>query len=115
MKEQESSYRQVALKFATALQKGRFEEARAYLSTALRQKWTQSLLQETYEEMVGYFEIPPDTVSVDIVDTEMPRIEPGSAWVYVSIVGERNAEAVTVIVGNEDNTYLIQDLEWGRP
>ena len=65
--------------------------------------------------MVEYFEIPPNELSVDSVDTEMLSIKADSAWVYVSIIGEGNSEAVTVVVSNEDGRHLIQKLEWGRP
>jgi hypothetical protein len=52
---------------------------------------------------------------VDVVDMTMPNMKPDSAWVYASIIGEDNGEAVTVIVSNENEKYLIQELEWGRP
>ena len=58
MEDQKTSYGQVALKFSTALLNGQFEEAHALLSASIREEWTPSLLQETYEEMVEYFEIP---------------------------------------------------------
>lgn len=115
MQAQETPYGQVALKFSTALLNGQFEEAHALLGASLRGEWTPFLLQKTYEEMVEYFEIPPNEVSVDSVDTEMIGIKPDSAWVYVSIIGEGNSEAVIVVVSNEDGRYLIQELEWGRP
>ena len=85
------------------------------MSASIREEWTPSLLQETYEEMVEYFEIPPNELSVDSVDTEMLSIKADSAWVYVSIIGEGNSEAVTVVVSNEDGRHLIQKLERGRP
>lgn len=115
MEDQKTSYGQVALKFSTALLNGQFEEAHALLSASIREEWTPSLLQETYEEMVEYFEIPPNELSVDSVDTEMLSIKADSAWVYVSIIGEGNSEAVTVVVSNEDGRHLIQKLERGRP
>ena len=52
---------------------------------------------------------------MDSVDTEMLSIKADSAWVYVSIIGEGNSEAVTVVVSNEDGRHLIQKLERGRP
>ena len=54
-------------------------------------------------------------VSVDVIDLELPNREIDSAWIYVSIIGEGDGEAVTVIVSNENGRYLIQELEWGRP
>ena len=115
MEDQESPYGQVALKFSTELLNGQFEEAYTFLGASIREEWTPSLLQETYEEMVEYFYIPPNEVSVEVVDTQMLGIKSDTAWVYVSIFGEGNAEAVTVIVSNEHGRYLIQELEWGRP
>jgi hypothetical protein len=115
MQELETEYGQVALKFATALLNGDFEEAYSFLGSTLCIDWTPVLLQETYEEMVKYFHIPPGEVSVDVVDTTMPNMKPDSAWVYVSIIGEGNGEAITVIVTNENGRCLIQELEWGRP
>jgi hypothetical protein len=111
MKELETPYGQVALKFAIALLNGDFEDAHSFLGSAIRDEWTPVLLQETYKKMVEHFYIPPTEVSVDVVDT----IEPDSAWVYVSFFAEGNAEAVTVIIDNENDKYLIQELEWGRP
>lgn len=108
-------YEQVALKFTSALLNGNFKEAHSFLGSALCDDWTPDLLEETYINMVEYFHIPPSEISVDVVDTTMPNIKPDSAWVYVSIIGEGNIEAVTVVIGHEDDKYLIQELEWGRP
>lgn len=115
MEDQETPYGQVALQFSTALLNSQFDEAHALLSASIREEWPPSVLQETYESMVEYFEIPPNQVEVQAVDTEMPYLKSDSAWVYVSIIGEGNGEAVTVIVGNEYGRYFIQAIEWGRP
>lgn len=115
MEDQETPYGHVALKFSTALLNGQFDEAHALLSASIREEWNPSVLQETYESMVEYFEMPPNEVEVQGIDTEMPYLKSDSAWVYVSIIGEGNGEAVTVIVGNEYGRYLIQDIQWGRP
>lgn len=112
-KELEAPYGQVALKFSMALLNGQFEKAYSYLGFSIRDKWTPSILQETYGEMVNYFK--PYTVSVDVIDITLPYRETDSAWIYVSIIGEGDGEAVTVIVRNENGRYLIQNLEWGRP
>ena len=114
MEDQETPYGQVALKFSTDLLNRQFEEAHSLLGTPICSDWTPSLLQKTYEEMIEYFEIPPNEVSVDVVDESLAT-KADSAWVYVSIIGEGNAEAVTIIVSNEQGRYLIQELEWGRP
>jgi hypothetical protein len=109
MEDRETPYGQVALEFAIALVTGK------YLSSALRKEWTPDILQGTYLEMIEYFQSSPNKISLEVVDTSSPYAESDRGWVYVSINEDGNGEAVTVIVGNEDGKYLIQELEWGRP
>jgi hypothetical protein len=115
MEDQETPYRQIALKFSTALLKGEFEEAYSFLGSTLREIWTPTLLQETYEGMIEYFEMPPDEIEVILIDTEVTDNQAGKASFYVSIHGESGAEAVIPMVVNENGKYSIQELEWGRP
>jgi hypothetical protein len=115
MEDRETPYGQVALEFAIALVTGKFKEAHFYLSSALRKEWTPNILQGTYLEMIEYFQSSPNKISLEVVDTSSPYAESDRGWVYVSINEDGNSEAVTVIVGNEDGKYLIQELEWGRP
>jgi hypothetical protein len=115
VQELETPYGQVGLKFSTALLNGEFEEAHSLLGSTICNNWNPALLQETYEGMVEYFEIPPREVLVEIVDTTMPNMKPDSAWIYVSICGLGDGEALTVVVSKENDEYLIQELEWGRP
>ena len=115
MEERETPYGQVALEFAIALVSGEFEDAHCHLPSALRKELTPDILQGTYLEMIEYFQSSPNEISLDVVDTSSPYAESDRGWVYVSINEDGNSEAVTVIIGNEDNKYLIQELEWGRP
>lgn len=113
--ELETPYCQVALKFSLALLNHQYEKAHSYLGSTICDEWPPSLLKETYEKMVDYFEIPASAMSVDSVETDLPNNGSDSAMVYVSVVGEVNTEAVIVVVANESGNYLIQELEWGRP
>jgi hypothetical protein len=115
MTHQETSYRETAFNFATSLINGQSEDAYFLLGFSIRDQWNPSLIQETYQKMVEYFHEPANSISVDIVDTELPNIPPNSGWVYVSIFGEGNCEAVTLIISQEDDKFLIQSIEWGRP
>lgn len=81
--ELEMPYGQVALKFAMALLNSQFEEAHSYLGISICDKWTPSILHETYGEMINYFD--PYVVSVNGIDIELPNYETDSAWIYVSI------------------------------
>jgi hypothetical protein len=110
----ETPYGQVALKFSTALLNGKFEEAHSCLGSTICNNWTPTLLQQTYEGMVEYFEIPPREVLVILFDTTMPNMEPESAWIYVSICGVGDGEGIAMVIGKEKDRYLIQGLEWGR-
>ncbi|MBD2490819.1 hypothetical protein [Aulosira sp. FACHB-615] len=113
--ELETPYGQVALNFSLALLNHQYEKAHSYLGSAICDEWTPSLLKETYEGMVDYFEISASAMSIDSVETHLPDNDSDSAMVYVSVIGEVNTEAVIVVVANESGNYLIQKLEWGRP
>ena len=104
---------QVALKFSIALLNKSFDEAHSLLGSAICDEWPPHFLQQTYEEMVEYFEVI--SISVDSVEVDLPKPDADNAMVYVSIVGEGDVEAVTVIVENENGNHVIQDIEWGRP
>lgn len=104
-----------AFNFANSLINGQFADAYFMFGDSIRNQWNPSLIEETYDKMVEYFHEPANMISVDIVDTELPNIPLNSGWVYVSIFGEGNCEAVTLIISKEDDKYLIQNIEWGRP
>jgi hypothetical protein len=115
MKHQETPYWQVAFQFSQALLNGQFPAAYSLLGSSICNQWNPSLLRHSYENMIEYFQTPPNEIAVEIVDTQLLANMPGSAWVYVSIIGDGDLEAVTLIIGNEDDKYLIQNIEWGRP
>jgi hypothetical protein len=115
MEERETPYGNVAMEFVIALVTGKFENAHFHLSSALRKEWTPDILQDTYSEMIEYFQSSPNEISLEVVDTSSPYAESDRGWVYIAINEDGNGEAVTVIVGNEDGKYLIQELEWRRP
>jgi hypothetical protein len=62
--------------------------------------------------MVEYFgDLPVNYISIGVVDTSLPD----DRWVYVEIACDGCAEAITVTIEVENEDYLIQKIEWGRP
>jgi hypothetical protein len=116
LENEKTVHSQTALRFATALVNEFFDDAYILLSSTLCDEWSPELLRKTYEEMVEYFHVPPNWISVDIVDTESLGAEfQDGGWVYVSIACDSGVEAVTVIISVENGKYVIQEIEWGRP
>jgi hypothetical protein len=116
LEDEQTTHGQIALRFATALVNGKFDDAYILLSSSLRDKWSLELLHETYAQMVDYFQMVPNWISVDVVDTESLGTEfQDGGWVYVSIASDAHVEAVAVIVSSENGKYVIQGIEWGRP
>ena len=113
--ELETPYGQVALAFSVALLNRQYQKAYALLGSEVCQSWPPALLQQSYEEMVDYFDYPANEVSIESVETDLPDPDSDSAMVYVSVMGKGNVEAVVMIVANEAGQYRIQDLEMGRP
>ena len=112
LEDQKTPYGQVALTFATALVNGKFEDAYSLLSRSIQDDWPPQLLKDTYEEMVEYFgDLPVNYISIGVVDTSLPE----DSWVYVDIACDGCGEAVTVTIKAENEKYLIQKIEWGRP
>jgi hypothetical protein len=108
--------RDVALAFARALLEGRHDDAHALLVGPARGAWTPATLAARYDEMVGYFEIPPSEVEIVTTMEAWPAKQPGDVeWVYISIHGETEGEAVTVIVAAEGDVVGVREIEWGRP
>jgi hypothetical protein len=109
-------HEKVAADFASALIAGRFDTAHQMLSSAAKREWPAALLEETYSEMVEYFESPPEMVQVVQSMSEGPAIEPGDiGWAYAAIIGDEESEAVSVVVFAEDGRNVIRSIEWGRP
>lgn len=109
---------QLALEFARALVNGEFEQAYALLAESIKTDYSPASLQQTYQDMVSYFLTPPDEVSVAAFmdDWQYPAKQaPDIGWAYVSIHSDSEAEAVTVIVCQEQEHYAIRSIEWYRP
>ncbi len=98
----------------TTLANGKFEDAYQLLSASIREEWMETTLQETYEEMIEYFDTPTNYIHVEAVTTD--GMEPQDiGWAYTSIAYDGGGEAITVIVCNEQGKQLIREIEWGRP
>jgi hypothetical protein len=112
LEDQKTPYGQVALTFVTALVDEKFEDAYILLSPSIQDDWPPKLLKDTYEGMVEYFgDLPVNYISIGAVDTSLPE----DCWVYVEIACDGCGEAVTVTIKAENEKYLIQKIEWGRP
>jgi hypothetical protein len=106
----------LAAEFANALVAGNFERAHGMLSSAAKGEWDPVRLQATFQQMVEYFESPPNFVQVMEVMTEWPARQPHDVgWAYAAIAGLGESEAVTVVVSSENGTHVIRSIEWGRP
>ena len=102
--------------FATALVEGEYQRAHELLSDSARDKWPPSLLRNSYQGMVGYFEAPPSFVAVEHVMNDWPDKKPTDiGWAYASIYSEDEGEGVTLVVCAEKERYTIREIEWGRP
>ena len=112
LEDQKTPHGQVALSFAIALVNGKFEDAHSILSPSIKDEWSPELLRDTYEEMIEYFgDLPVNYISIGDVGTMLPD----DCWVYVEIACDGCAEAITVTIEVENEKYLIQKIEWGRP
>jgi hypothetical protein len=102
--------------FAAALVSGNYVQAQSLLSAELQQQYTPENLQARYNEMVAY---GTGAVKVDghteFMDDWPARRGQDIGWAYISISGDDFAEAVTVVVADENGTPKIRELEWGRP
>ncbi len=106
----------VAIAFARALVAGKYKIAHEMLSASLQEAVSVEHLKKTYETMIEYGNSPPNYVDVDVAVDDWPgKPEADIGWVYVSIAGDSYAEAVTVIVTQEQTKQVIREIEWGRP
>lgn len=106
----------LALEFAEALMAGRFEVAHAMLTSAARKELSPAQLRKRYAKMIAHFDSPASTADVEEIITEGDPLKAGDvAWIYVSITGEDDPEAVTLTITEEGGKPLIRDVEWGRP
>ncbi len=108
----------LALAFANALVAGAFDLAHDMLADAIKAEYSSSSLQQTYQNMINYFLVPPALTSVEyrMDDWQYPPKQTADiGWAYVSIHSDCEGEGVTVIVCKEQDRYAIRHIEWGRP
>ena len=102
-------------KFAEALVAGNYLEARSYLTANAQKNYTPDKLAAQYRAISG----GNGPVRVDghyeFLQDWADRQAKDIGWVYISISGSDFAEAVTVVVSDENGTPKIRSLEWGRP
>lgn len=113
-----TEYSELAVEFANALVVGKFDDAYQLLADTIKAQWSPALLQETYQEMVSYFIVPPTRVTVEYVMTEwqLPvKQATDIGWAYVSICGDSDGEGIAVIICKEQGRCAIRYIEWGRP
>lgn len=83
-------YGLLALRFATALANGHFEDAFKLLSLSTMQALSVHDLEDDFMQMIEYGDGPANLCEVMIVDDSMPKkTKHDIAWVYVAICGVR--------------------------
>lgn len=102
--------------FTRALVEERFDDAHALLAHAARPRWPAESLARRYREMIAYGEGPAELDGIHAFLRDWPARRPGDiGWAYISIGGEDYAEAVAVVVTDEDGAPRVREIEWGRP
>jgi serine protease inhibitor len=105
-----------ALAFAHALTDGGFAATHNQLSASLKSSLSAEKLKKNYEEMIGAYDSPPSLVDLTTTMDVWPgKQENDIGWAYVRIAGKDGAEAVTVVIANENGSPVVRSLEWGRP
>lgn len=103
-------------RFAQALTEKRYADAHAQLTAAQQKLWPPDKLARQYEEMTSYGSGPAKVDGhSEFLDSWPERQSQDMGWAYISISGSDFAEAVTVIVSDENGIPKIRHLEWGRP
>jgi len=103
-------------RFANALVEKRYGDAVSMLTVALKTSWPEEKLRSQYEEMISYGTGPVKVDGHTGYMEDWPDRKPGDiGWAYVSISGSDFAEAVTVVVAEEDGEPKIREIQWGRP
>lgn len=86
------------------------------LSTGLKRCATPESLKRNYDQMVEYSNEPATDIHLVTTMTAWPDAQSCDlGWAYVSISGIDFAEAITVVVCEENGSPVIRDLDWGRP
>jgi len=103
-------------RFANALVEKRYGDASSMLTVDLKKSWSEEKLRSQYEEMISYGSGPVKVDGHTEFLEEWPDRKPGDVgWAYISISGSDFAEAITVVVAEENGEPKIRDLQWGRP
>jgi len=109
---------QVAKDFGDLLARGDYGTAHALLTSEARALYSAKKLKRALKTMTAYAPGPIRQVEVmeDFVLEDWPDKKEGDlAWVYVSLVGDDYAEAVSLVLAKELEAVRIRHLEWGRP
>ncbi|MCV6638676.1 hypothetical protein [Candidatus Albibeggiatoa sp. nov. NOAA] len=106
---------ETGIKFAEALVEERYVDAHLYLTKSAQQEYTPEKLLTKYQNMVDYGSDPVVDGYFHFMANWPARLPQDIGWVYISISGSYFAEAVTVIVSDEDGFPKIREIEWGRP
>lgn len=111
-----STVMETAANFARALNAGDTGAAQKLLSQDLASSVTADELLSSFnalaEDMGGVTGIGQPMVILE----EWPDMSANDkAMVYVPLEGDMFSEAITVAVAEQDNTFCISSIEWGRP
>jgi hypothetical protein len=107
---------EIGTKFAEALVSEKYAEAQSYLIRTAQQEHTPKSLEASYKNMVAYGNGPIRVDGHFEFLGERPARKPQDlGWVYISISGSDFAEAVSVVVSEENGAPRIRAIEWGRP
>lgn len=109
-------YIAVALAFGRALVARDYGEAFALTASEYQRRRTLEQMRDAFEALV-----PADWGTASAVDaghtmTDWPGKQGADVgWVYVSIGGDVYSEAITIVVGRDDGSLKVRDVEFGRP
>lgn len=108
----------IAEQFGNLIAQADYTTAQSLLTQEAQKEHSPDDLKESVQKMTAYEPGPIQEVKViseGILEDWPAKQEKDLAWVYVSLMGERFCEAVTVILAEEDDHIRIRYLEWGRP
>jgi len=105
---------QWGLKFAQTLVDGDFAATHCLLTPTLQDVYPVAALQTAYSEMIAYWETPEvELIEANALLEDWPDKQPDDwGWVYLSINGVGNGEAITIVV---TQAHQVREIEWGRP
>ena len=112
----ESACGKTALTFARTLMNREFVHAHEQLSQPLKSSLSVEDLKESYDKMIAAYETPPSTVDLTTTMETWPDKRANDiGWAYVTIAAKDWGEGIAVVVANENGSFVIRALEWGRP